>query len=129
MLPLALASQLSTSGIGKAVLPFVLCRLIWSFVKEHSTAKLIKAALTAYGLHRFRPIYLTNISCPPCSRIAHETRTNMMEQILEGGERHAPARPSGKCLANPVCIDQLYPIICPLDDGHHELYPIYIDDY
>ena len=47
MLPLALVGQLSTSGINKAV-PSVLCKLIWSFVQQHNTAKLIKAALFTY---------------------------------------------------------------------------------
>ena len=117
--------------IGKAV-PSNLCKLFWSFVKEHNTAKIIKAALRVYGLYQFRPtlrfdIYLTRISYAPSSGISRETRANMMEQILEKGERHAPARPSGKCLANPVCIDQLSPVMFCLDAGEYELNPICID--
>ena len=132
-LPLALASQLSTSGISKAI-PEVLCKFIWSFVMEHNTAKIIKAALFAYQhtpelrCYRLPPghpktqfvilhivrltkiiqkciddmIYLdvTNIT----RMIACKSFVLSMYQVMQNGERHAPPRPSGKSLANPICI-------------------------
>ena len=119
MLPLALASQLSTSGINKAV-PSVLCKLIWSFVMEHNTAKIIKAALFAHRLtpdsdnatrrsrFAFRMFvhYAHHPPFHPSETLEKKFLENerRMKKFLEKGERQAPPRPSGKCIANPICI-------------------------
>ena len=115
MLPLALASQLSTSGVGKAI-PSVLCKLIWSFVMEHNTAKLIKAILFTYRLTpapdimgtTFCRIYF-NYGNPFCKWYRRAVKLckrieRRMNDYIENGERHAPQRPSGKSLAHPICI-------------------------
>ena len=106
MLPLALASQLSTSGIGKAV-PSVLCKLIWSFVKERNTAKLIKASLFAHGIRlcftahsditgsrwAFLHIYFFNTKRgqeEDYRFTVNKYTVRKMSEMIEDGERHAP---------------------------------------
>ena len=111
MLPLAFATQLSTSGIGKV--PSVLSKLIWSFVMEHSTAKIVKAAKAVYGIpesynlerprwYQIRQLEIYGTRSLIITR--HRKGDREMKAIVEKGERQAPPRPSGKYLANPICI-------------------------
>ena len=133
MLPLALVSQLSTSGISKSV-PFVMCKLIWSFVKEHNTANIIKAAVfilmgsantpnvqdwiaTFFDSRSYYPHddnydhFMQDFADPVCTQFVLQGKLhskndeNLMKLKIDEGDRHAPARPSGKCRTNPICIE------------------------
>ena len=112
MLPLALVGQLSTSGVGKAV-PSAVCKLIWSFVMEHNTAKIIKAAKYAYKLSppgtqfayklmetqfayklmETRFAYIHFLWRDPHRVIFYKRIVRTMHEWIEYGERHALPRP------------------------------------
>ena len=134
MLPLVSWAQLSTSGISKTV-PSDLCKIIWSFVKEHKTAKIIKAAdyvligsantpnvddwLVTFFNSRSYYTQVDNydkwmgdyddVSCTQFNllgKLHSHIIENLMKLKIDEGDRQSPARPSaGKCLQNPICID------------------------
>ena len=142
MLPLVLNRQLSTFGISKSM-PLIMCKLIWSFVKEHNTAKIIKAAVyTLMGsantpdVKDWVTMFFDSRSYYPhddnhdwflqdfADHYSHDDNyarfmqdftqfilqgklhskndNNLMKLKIDEGERHAPARPSGKCPTNPI---------------------------